>query len=424
MTLQVESDPEAYVGSLCRRSREASRSLVSLRSEVKSAALRQIAQNLNHKRSELKAANEIDLEEGKRRGLSGALQDRLELTNARIDEIVSGLERIAAMRDPVGEVVGQWRRPGGFEVGQIRIPLGVIAVIYESRPNVTADAAALCFKAGNATILRGGSEALHSNQEIGKAIRAGLAEEGVNPDAIQVIDRSDREIVGALLRQHHLVDLVIPRGGKGLIQRVVQESTVPVIKHYEGICHTYVHQDADLEMALEIAVNAKVQRPATCNAMETLLVDSAIAPAFLPLLSERFRQLGVTMYGCEKTAAIVGVDGMASEESYRTEYLGPSCNLRIVEDIDEALNHIATYGSRHTDAIVTASYEVSRRFITEVDSSSVMVNASSRLADGAVYGLGAEIGISTDKLHAFGPMGVNELTSKKFVVYGNGSLRE
>jgi glutamate-5-semialdehyde dehydrogenase len=324
----------------------------------------------------------------------------------------------------VGEVVAQWKRPAGFEVGQVRIPLGVVGIIFESRPNVTADASGLCFKAGNATLLRGGSEAIHSNLAIVRRLRKALEDTGVTPDAVQIIETTDRAAISALLQLYDLVDLIIPRGGKGLIKRVTEESTIPVIKHYEGICHVYVHCQADLEMALKISVNAKVQRPATCNAMETLLVDSAVAADFLPTVAQEFEKQGVRIRGCEKTAQLVKVEKVATEEDYRTEYLGLICNLRVVDDMREAIDHISTYGSRHTDVIVTDSYKVARRFVAEVDSSSVMVNASSRLADGGVYGLGAEIGISTDKLHAYGPMGIKELTARKFVVWGNGSLRE
>jgi glutamate-5-semialdehyde dehydrogenase len=288
---------------------------------------------------------------------------------------------------------------------------------------VTSDASGLCFKAGNATLLRGGSEAFHSSRAIVQQIRGALKECGVNQNAVQMVEIPDRSAVSALLKLNGLVDVIIPRGGRGLIRRVMEESTIPVIKHYEGICHVFVDRDADLDMACRIAVDAKVQRPATCNAMETLLVDSAIAREFLPVIAQAFRARGVRIHGCVETGRLVEVDQLATEEHFRTEYLNLTCNLRLVRDLDEALEHIAAYGSRHTDVIVTNSYDKARRFVREVDASSVMVNASPRLADGSVYGLGAEIGISTDKVHAYGPMGVRELTAKKFVVYGSGSLR-
>jgi glutamate-5-semialdehyde dehydrogenase len=338
--------------------------------------------------------------------------------------MTKGLEEIAQLRDPVGEIVKQWRRPGGFEVGQMRIPLGVIGIIYESRPNVTADAAGLCFKAGNATILRGGSEAIHSNIAIADIIREALKASNITPEAIQLISDTDRANVGALLKLNDLVDVIIPRGGKTLIKRVVEESTIPVIKHYEGICHVFIHKEADLKMAVDIAYNAKVQRPGVCNAMETLLVDASIASSFLPSIGDKLKKAGVRIHGCPKTKKYIDIDKIAAEDDYLTEYLSLICNIKVVDDIDEAIKHIRQYGSKHTDAIVTNSYKTSRKFLREVDSSSVMINASTRLADGSVYGLGAEIGISTDKLHAFGPMGVEELTAKKFIVFGEGHLRE
>ena len=354
----------------------------------------------------------------KKNGLSTALLDRLELNEARIESMAIAVEEIAAATDPVGEVVSQWTRPGGFEVGQLRIPLGVIGIIYESRPNVTADASALCFKAGNAAILRGGSEAIRSNLAIGHCIHEAFEQTGVTPDAVQLIETTDREAVGALLRMDDFVDVIIPRGGKALIQRVVEESTIPVIKHFEGICHTFVHREADPEMALTVVINAKVQRPGTCNALETLLVDAPIADSFIPRVVAELRHHGVRIRGCPRTAALAQVDQQVVEEDYRREYLSLECNIRVVDDLESATQHIADFGSRHTDVIITESYAAARAFVRQVDSSSVMVNASSRLADGGVYGLGSEIGISTDKLHAFGPMGVRELTTRKFVVYG------
>jgi glutamate-5-semialdehyde dehydrogenase len=413
-----------YVGRLCRGARAAGRELARTSPECKELALRRMAETIRARSPEILEANRRDLDAGRRLDRGEALLDRLHLNDSRIERMAAGLEEIAALRDPVGEVVAQWRRPGGFEVGQVRIPLGVVGIIYESRPNVTADAAGLCFKAGNATILRGGSEALHSNLALAAAVRTALRSAGVNPDTVQMIETPDREAVGALLRRNDLVDLIIPRGGKGLIERVVRESTIPVIKHYEGICHVYVHAEADLEMALRIAVNGKAQRPGTCNAMETLLVDRAVAADFLPRIAAEFERRGVTIHGCPETAGRIRVAVEATVEHYRREYLALVCNIRVVSGFEEAVEHIETYGSNHTDVIVTRSYEAARRFVAGVDSSSVMVNASPRLADGGVYGLGAEIGISTDKLHAYGPMGVRELTTKKFVVFGDGHLRE
>ncbi len=423
MNEEAKQDVTSYVRAVAEAAKAASRQLARLSPEQKNAALLRMASGIRVQAENLQQENQSDLETGRRKGLKESLLDRLALTDKRIEAMADGLEDIARQHDPVGEVVALWRRPGGFEVGQVRIPLGVIGIIYESRPNVTADAAGLCFKAGNATILRGGSEAIRSNQAIAGVIRQALQETEVAPDAVQLIETTDRGAVGALLRMHDLVDVIIPRGGKGLIQRVVEESTIPVIKHFEGICHVFVHREADLKMATEVALNAKTQRPGTCNAMETLLVDAPVAADFLPRIAAQFKAKGVRIHGCPETQRHIEVDKMATEDDYRTEYLALVCNVRIVDGLDTAIEHIGRYGSRHTDAIVTRSYEASRRFIREVDSSSVMVNASTRLADGAVYGLGAEIGISTDKLHAYGPMGVQELTTKKFVVYGDGALR-
>jgi len=419
----MSKNTSGYIRSLAEKSRKAARIISSLESKLKDTAILKMAEYLETDTDELIIENQKDLIAGKEKGLSSALLDRLQLTPQRIEGMATALREIAALRDPVGEVVAQWKRPAGFEVGQVRIPLGVVGIIYESRPNVTADASGLCFKAGNATLLRGGSEAINSNLAIVSRIRKALMDTGVSPDAVQIVETTDRAAIGHLLRLHEWVDLIIPRGGKSLIKRVTEESTIPVIKHYEGICHVYVQQEADLEMALRIAVNAKVQRPATCNAMETLLVDSGVAREFLPMLADEFKKHGVKIYGCDKTSLHIEVNKVATEEDYRTEYLGMICNVRVVEDMEEAIDHIAEFGSRHTDVIVTDSYQAAHRFVAKVDSSSVMVNASSRLADGGVYGLGAEIGISTDKLHAYGPMGIKELTTKKFVVWGNGTLR-
>ena len=413
-----------HVFEIAARARGAARLIARLTPEEKEGALLQLAALLREKANYIGRENQKDLRGGEKSGLSSALLDRLELNEARIESMAIAVEEIAAATDPVGEVVSQRIRPGGFEVGQLRIPLGVVGIIYESRPNVTTDASALCFKAGNAAILRGGSEAIHSNLAIGRCIREAFEKAGVTPDAVQLIETTDREAVGALLRMKDFVDVIIPRGGKALIQRVVEESLIPVIKHFEGICHTFVHREADPEMAVRIVINAKVQRPGTCNALETLLVDAAIADSFIPRVAAELRHHGVRIRGCPRTAALAPVDQPAEEADYRQEYLSLECNIRVVDDLESATRHIADFGSRHTDVIVTESYAAARAFVRQVDSSSVMVNASSRLADGGMYGLGAEIGISTDKLHAFGPMGVRELTTTKFVVYGQGAVRD
>jgi glutamate-5-semialdehyde dehydrogenase len=413
-----------YIRKIAEQGKIAARDLLKLDTDRKNKTLLDMALTIRDQSGKIQKENQIDIQKGKEKGLTAAMLDRLELSEKRIEAMVRGLEEIAQLRDPVGEIVAQWKRPGGFEVGQIRIPLGVIGIIYESRPNVTADAAALCFKAGNAVILRGGSEAFHSNKAIAAAIRGALKSNDININAVQLVETTDRAAVGALLKQNNLIDVIIPRGGKELIKRVVEESTIPVIKHYEGICHIFVHRDSDINMAAEIVLNAKVQRPGVCNAMETLLIDEPIAEKFLPLIGKKFEDSGVEIHGCSITKKYIKVDKDVTEEDYRTEYLSLICNIRVVSDIHEAIDHIAQYGSHHTDAIVTQSYSASREFIQQVDSSSVMVNASTRLADGSVYGLGAEIGISTDKLHAYGPMGIQELTTKKFIVYGNGALRK
>ena len=423
MKVNAENDVTGYVRSLAENARKASRKLAYLETERKNKTLMALADLIRKESARLQETNILDLRAGKEKGLDAAMLDRLELTGKRIDSMADGVEEIALLRDPVGEVVAQWKRPGGIEVGQIRIPLGVIAIIYESRPNVTVDAAALCFKAGNATILRGGSEAIHSNRAIAILIRQALEQTEVDPNAVQIVETTDRIAVGELLKLNDLIDVVIPRGGKELIKRVVEESTIPVIKHYEGICHIFVHRDADIQMAVDVVFNAKAQRPGTCNAMETLLVDEPLAAEFLPRIAEKFKSKGVKIHGCARTRSLIEVDREATEDDYRTEYLSLVCNIRVVDHMEQAIDHIYTFGSRHTDAIISRSYETIRQFVQQVDSSSVMVNASTRLSDGGVYGLGAEIGISTDKLHAFGPMGVQELTTKKFVVYGNGALR-
>ncbi len=423
MKVEAITSVNDHVLEIATRARGAARLVGRLTPEVKEQALLCLAALLRTRASFIGRENQKDLRSGEKNGLSSALLDRLRLNETRIEAMAEAVEQIAAAVDPVGEVVSQWTRPGGFEVGQVRIPLGVVGIIYESRPNVTADASALCFKAGNAAILRGGSEAIHSNLAIGRCIREAFEQTGVTPDAVQLIETTSREAVGALLKMDSFVDVIIPRGGKALIQRVFEESLIPVIKHFEGICHTFVHREADPEMAIPIVINAKVQRPGTCNALETLLIDAPIADSFVPRVVAELRHHGVLIRGCPRTVALAQVDQQAVEDDYRREYLSLECNVRVVDDLESATQHIADFGSRHTDVIVTESYAAARAFVRRVDSSSVMVNASSRLADGGVYGLGAEIGISTDKLHAFGPMGVRELTTKKFVVYGHGAVR-
>ncbi len=406
------------------KARTASRQLSRLESGVKDTALIAIARVIDTSVAQLATENRKDLESGRRRGLDQALLDRLTLNDARIAAMAEGLRQIAALTDPVGTITDLAFRPSGIQVGRMRVPLGVIGIVYESRPNVTADAAGLCLKSGNAAILRGGSEAYHSNQAIARCIRAGLDEAGAPRDAVQVVETTDRAAVGALLAMREYVDVIIPRGGKGLIERVSHESKIPVIKHLDGICHVYIDDRADLNKAEEIAYNAKTHRYGVCNAMETLLVAEGVADKILPRLKIRFDTKGVEVRGCARTCAVLPDIAAATEADWGTEYLAPILSIRMVADLDEAMAHIATYGSDHTDTIVTEDYSRARRFLREVDSSSVMVNASTRFADGFEYGLGAEIGISTDKLHARGPVGLEGLTSQKFVVFGDGQIRE
>ncbi len=364
------------------------------------------------------------MEEGRRNNLDSALLDRLELTEARTAAMAEGLRQIVALPDPVGAVSEMNFRPSGIQVGRMRVPLGVIGIVYESRPNVTADAAGLCLKSGNAVILRGGSEAIHSNLAITRCIHEALAESELPRDAVQVIETTDREAVGALLRMPEYVDVIVPRGGKGLIERVSRESMVPVIKHLHGVCHVFVDEDANVDKAVAIAYNAKTQRYGTCNTMETLLVADSLAEKVLNRLAPMYHDAGVEIRGCPRTLEMIPEAAPATEEDWTTEYLAPILSVRVVADIDAALDHIHRYGSQHTDAIVTENLARARRFLTEVDSSSVMVNASTRFADGFEYGLGAEIGISTDKLHARGPVGLEGLTSQKFIVIGDGHIRK
>jgi glutamate-5-semialdehyde dehydrogenase len=422
-SLDPNRDMRGYMQDLGRRARAAGRVLASAPTAAKDKALRSTAQIIESCGAQLREANQQDLRSGERAGLDAALLDRLTLHEARIAAMAQGLRQIAELPDPVGEITGLVYRPSGIQVGRMRVPLGVIGIIYESRPNVTADAAGLCLKSGNASILRGGSEAAHSNQAIARCIGEGLREAGLPGDAVQVVETTDRNAVGELLRMHEHVDVIIPRGGKGLISRVTQESRVPVIKHLDGICHVYVDDRADLDKAIRIAVNAKTQRYGVCNAMETLLVARGVAETVLTGLRPEYQREGVELRGCDATRVILGDIPAATEADWATEYLAPVLSVRIVEDMGQAIEHINTYGSHHTDAIVTEDYSRARRFLREVDSSSVMVNASTRFADGFEYGLGAEIGISTDKLHVRGPVGLEGLTNQKFVVLGDGNIR-
>ncbi len=427
MEAPVETQSEAiegYVADVTRRAASVSPRIARASTDSKNRALSLVAEQILASDGLLKEQNRRDLEAGKRNGLDDALLDRLELNDARIQAMAEGLRQVATLPDVVGEVTKLKPRPSGIKVGRMRVPLGVILIIYESRPNVTADAAALCIKSGNATILRGGSEAIHSNRAIADCIRTGLVDAGFPEDVVQVINTSDRHAVKALLQADKYIDIVIPRGGKGLVERITRESRIPLIKHLDGVCHVYIHKDADIDMAVDIAVNAKAQRFGVCNAMETLLVDQSVADKVLPKLRRQFDSKGVELRGCEATRSILSGIRAASEQDWYREYLGPVLAVRIVDGLLRAMEHIDKYGSHHTDAIVTENDAVAQQFLREVDSSSVIRNASTRFADGFEYGLGAEIGISTDKLHARGPVGLEGLTTQKFVVVGEGNVRE
>ncbi|WP_455199827.1 glutamate-5-semialdehyde dehydrogenase [Kaarinaea lacus] len=413
-----------YMIGLGKSARAASRELARANTGTKNTALLAIADSIMASQSRLMEENNKDLEAGKANGLDDALLDRLALNEERIEGMAEGLRQIAALADPVGEITDLNYRPSGIQVGRMRVPLGVIGIIYESRPNVTADAAGLCLKAGNAAILRGGSEAAHSNNAIATCIHAGLAKAGLPSTTIQVIEVTDRAAVGELITMPQYVDVIVPRGGKGLIERVSAEATVPVIKHLHGICHVYIHEKADRTKAINIAFNAKTHRYGVCNAMETLLVDASVANDILPELAEQYRKEGVELRGCEITQSILKDISAASEEDWDTEYLAPILSIRVVAGFDEALDHLHEHSSGHTESIVTEDLSAARRFLSEVDSSSVMVNASTRFADGFEYGLGAEIGISTDKIHARGPVGLEGLTSQKYIVIGDGHIRQ
>lgn len=409
---------------LATQAREASRQIASLSSHIKNALLRRMAENLLGNLSCLKEANALDLAAGRAKGMAGAMLDRLELSDKVIQSMADGLCEVAALPDPVGEVTGMWLRPNGIRVGRQRIPLGVIGIIYESRPNVTADAAGLCLKSGNAVILRGGSEAIHSNRAIGEVLRQSLKDMDLPVEALQVVTTSDRSAVTELLKLEDQIDVIIPRGGEGLIRFVSEHSRIPVIKHYKGVCHTYVDAQADFAMAERICLNEKVQRPGVCNALETLLVHQDAAPQFLPQIARAMQQAGVELRGCERARQLVPTLKVATEEDWYAEYLDLILAVRVVDDFEAARDHINRYGSLHTETIVTRDYAMSQRFLREINSSVVMVNASSRFSDGGQLGLGAEIGISTTKLHSFGPMGLEDLTTRKFIVLGDGQIRE
>lgn len=404
--------------------RRAGRALARTSGEVRNNALHAMAAALDEAAEELKAANRIDLEKAEASGISKAMLNRLALADATIASMADGLREVAAQPDPVGEVVKMWRRPNGLLVGKKRIPLGVVGIIYESRPNVTADAAGLCLKAGNAVILRGGSEAINSNKILARVLSDAAVGAGIPANAIQVVETTDREAILELLKLEEYVDLIIPRGGEGLIRFVTQNSMIPVIKHYKGVCHVYVDEFADLEMAEKIALNAKAQRPGVCNAMETLLVHEKIARSFLPIAAKAFESAGVELRGCAKTCQLIPTAKKAAPEDWDAEYLDLILAVKIVGSMEEAIDHISAHGSLHTESIITNDYRNAQNFIEAVDSSTVMVNASTRFSDGQQLGLGAEIGISTTKIHSFGPMGAEDLTTTKFIVYGDGQIRE
>ena len=417
------ADVAAYMAGVGAAARAAARQIARADTGVKNAALNAMSAAIRRDFAKLMAANAHDVEAARAGGQDAAFVDRLTLTPATIEAMAAGLLQIAALPDPVGEITDLRFRPSGIQVGHMRVPLGVIGIVYESRPNVTADAAGLCLKAGNATILRGGSEALASNRAIAACVHEGLAAAGLPEAGVQVVATTDRAAVGCLIADEKHVDVIVPRGGKGLIERIATEAKVPVIKHLDGVCHVYVDALADPDMAIRIADNAKTQRFSPCNTMETLLVHAAIALRVLPALAAIYAAKGVELRGCERSRALVPAMKAATENDWYTEYLAPILTVRIVDDLDMAMAHIAKYGSQHTDAIVTEDYSAAMRFLREVDSSSVLVNASTRFADGFEYGLGAEIGISTSKLHARGPVGLEGLTSRKWVVLGSGQIR-
>ena len=411
------------VESLAVAARKAARDVASLSSTSKNNVLLRMAEALQEQKDYIQAENEKDLAKGREKGLSAAMLDRLALSDKVIESMIVGLQEVVALPDPVGEIDEMVKRPNGLMVGRMRIPLGVIGMIYESRPNVTVDAATLCLKAGNAILLRGGSEAINSNLALAKVLQDALATENIIPAAIQVVPITDREAVNVLLSLDEYIDLIIPRGGEGLIRFVAENSRIPVLKHYKGVCHVFVDADADIEMAVDIVMNGKCQRPGVCNALETLLVHQDIAKAFLPIVADSLVEAGVELRGCPRTKEILADVKDAVEEDWPAEFLDLILAVKVVDDLDAAMDHIDKYGSQHTEVIVTTDYANSQRFIKEVDASAVMINASTRFSDGGQFGLGSEIGISTTKLHAYGPMGLKELTTRKFIVYGDGQVR-
>ena len=421
--LSSTNDLHSYMQMLGRQARTAARYMARANTGTKNGALLAIGEEINKARATILEANQRDMEKAKAGNLDAALLDRLELNEARVDAMIEGLKQVASLPDPCGEITDLSYRPSGIQVGKKRVPLGVIGIIYESRPNVTIDAASLCLKSGNATILRGGSEALLSNQAIAACIHRGLQRADLPAEAVQVVETTDRAAVGELITMSEYVDVIVPRGGKSLIERISKEATVSVIKHLDGICHVYIDKHADLVKAFNIALNSKTHRYGVCNAMETLLVAESIASEILPQLAEAFIKEGVELRVCERTQKYLPDANLAAPEDWDTEYLAPILAVKLVDDIDEAIDFINDHSSHHTDAIVTENYTLARRFISEVDSSSVIVNASTRFADGFEYGLGAEIGISTDKIHVRGPVGLEGLTSQKWIVFGDGHIR-
>lgn len=420
MTTQTVTD---YMSGVGQNARQASSEMAKADTQQKNLALLATAKAIESMASALTEANQLDLAAGREKGLSDAMLDRLELTPARIQGMIEGLHQVASLPDPVGAITDMDYRPSGIQLGKMRVPLGVIGIIYESRPNVTIEAASLCLKSGNAVILRGGSEAIHSNTALAQCIKQGLVESGLPASAVQVVETTDRAAVHELITMPQFVDVIVPRGGKGLIERISSDARVPVIKHLDGNCHVYIDGEADPEKAVNIALNAKTRRYGVCNAMETLLVDELVAEVILPVLADKYAEKGVELRGCSKTQAVIKCEA-ATNDDWEEEYLGPVLAVKVVADMDEAIAHINRYGSHHTDSIVSENYTKGRRFIREVDSSSVMINASTAFADGFEYGLGAEIGISTDKIHARGPVGLVGLTSQKYVVFGDGQVRE
>ena len=417
-------DIKAYMQSVGIAARQASRDLARANSDSKNNALISIAKQLDANRSAVLAANKVDMDNGRNNGLNDALLDRLELNDGRVDAMIEGLHQVAELPDPVGELTDLGTRPSGIKLAKMRVPLGVIGIIYESRPNVTIDAASLCLKSGNATILRGGSEAIESNQAIANCIKQGLTDAGLPDTAVQVINTTERAAVGELITMTDYVDVIVPRGGKGLIERISADARVPVIKHLDGNCHVYIDDFADMDKAVAIAVNAKTHRYGVCNAMESLLVAESVAAKVLPLIAQIYTEKSVEMRGCASSCNILSSIAAASDSDWSEEYLAPIVAIKVVSGLDEAIDHINTFSSKHTESIITEDRARGQRFIAEVDSSSVMINASTRFADGFEYGLGAEIGISTDKIHARGPVGLEGLTSQKWVVFGDGQIRQ